>query len=146
LCLQLGTKQKKTTVIASTSKKNILVIEDHDSIRWLLGRFLGKKHNVTTARDGWEAMAWLGQGNIPDLILLDLKMPRIGGSDFLKNIKTSGFFKDIPVIVLSGNEDDQDVAFCYELGANEFVAKPFNPIILNQKINAVFNTSRVAVG
>ena len=82
---------------------------------------------------------------MPDLILLDLEMPRIGGNEFLRNIKNSGFFNDIPVIILSGNEEDEDVALCYEMGATEFVPKPFNPIILNQKINAVFNKTMAVV-
>lgn len=126
-------------MIAITSRKNILVIEDHDSIRWLLGKFLSKKHNVTTKKDGLDAMSWLGEGNMPDLILLDLNMPRINGNKFLKNIKNSGFFKDIPVIILSGNESDREVDLCYRMGAAEFVQKPFSPIQLNQKISTVFN-------
>lgn len=126
-------------MIAITSRKNILVIEDHDSIRWLLGKFLSKKHNVTTKKDGLDAMSWLWEGNMPDLILLDLNMPRINGNKFLKNIKNSGFFKDIPVIILSGNESDREVDLCYQMGAAEFVQKPFSPIQLNQKISTVFN-------
>lgn len=133
-------------MIATTSKKRILVIEDHDSLRWLLGSMLSKKHNVVTKRDGWEGMAWLGSGNLPDLILLDLDMPRIGGNEFLKNIKSSGCFNDIPVIILTGNEDEKDAANCFEMGASDFINKPFNPISLNQKINKVLNRVPMAVG
>ena len=126
-------------MIATTSRKQILIIEDHDSLRWLLGSYLSKKYEVTTKRDGWEGMAWLGSGNLPDLILLDLNMPRIGGNEFLKNIRHSGFYRDIPVIVLSGNEETNEVEYCLDLGAAEYIKKPFNPIQLNQKINAVFS-------
>ena len=83
---------------------------------------------------------------MPDLILLDLNMPRIGGNEFLKNIRNSGFFRNIPVIVLSGHDDDEDIEKCFEMGATEFIQKPFNPIQLNQKINSIFSRSPIAVG
>ena len=82
----------------------ILVIEDHDSIRILLGNFLSKNFNVFTKENGFEALLWLGNGNIPDFIILDLDMPRMGGLEFLKNIRGSGFYRNIPVIVVSGEE------------------------------------------
>ena len=77
----------------STLKKQILIIEDHDSIRILLGKLLSKKYKVTTRRDGLEGMAWLSEGNFPDLILLDIHMPQIAGHEFLMGLRTSGFFR-----------------------------------------------------
>jgi CheY-like chemotaxis protein len=124
----------------SLTKKNILVIDDHKSIRFLLGTMLGKQYAVTTKRDGLEGMAWMSRGNIPDLILLDMQMPRLGGSEFLKNLKNSGFFKNIPVIVVSGNESDADISSCYEMGAKEYLKKPFNPVQLKDKISSIFQT------
>lgn len=131
-------------MIASTSKKQILIIEDNKNLRWLLGAMLSKQYEVTTQKDGWEAMRWLAEGNIPDLILLDLQMPRLGGLAFLKHIRNSGFFRDIPVIVLSGQENSPETAQCLDYGALAFVSKPFNPTKLNQKINAVFQPQRTA--
>ena len=119
-------------------KKNILVIDDHKSIRFLLGSMLGKQYAVTTKRDGIEGMAWMSRGNIPDLILLDMQMPRLGGSDFLRSLKTSGFFRNIPVIVVSGNEGDSDILQCKELGAKDYLRKPFNPVQLQESISSVF--------
>ena len=119
-------------------RKNILVIEDHDSIRMLFQRFFSKSFEVTVKKDGFEGLAWLSLGNIPDLILLDMSMPRLNGIDFLNNIRNSGFFRDIPVIIVSGEEDTRIIDQCFQLGICDYVTKPFNLINLNEKINQVF--------
>lgn len=116
------------------SKKKILIIEDHDSIRFLLGSMLSKSYEVITKKDGMEGMAWLVHGNLPDLILLDMSMPRLNGTDFLKNIRQSGFFRDIPVIVVSGNDGEEDIKNCLRWGIYDYLTKPFNPIKLREKI------------
>jgi len=118
------------------SKKNILVIEDHDSLRLLLGNFLSKTYSVTTKKDGLEGMSWIGKGNIPDLILLDLGLPQLNGLDFLRNIRTSGFFSKIPVVVVSGNREEDDINQCLALGAKGYVTKPFNPLKLNETVSS----------
>lgn len=118
-------------------RKNILVIEDHKSIRILLGTMLSKNYSVTTKKDGVEGMAWLGQGNIPDLIVLDMNMPQLSGHEFLSNIRCSGFFKDIPVVVVSGEDDDMEKNNCYQLGIHDYFTKPFNPIQLNKSIGGI---------
>lgn len=121
--------------------KSILIIEDHDSIRLLLGSMLSKYYNVTTLKDGLEGMAWLVKGNMPDLILLDMSMPRLSGDEFLKNIRQSGFFKEIPVIVVSGNDGDDDIKKCLKWGVCDYLIKPFNPIELKKKINKVMTAN-----
>ena len=122
----------------NSTHKNILVIEDQECIRVLLGTWLKKqKYNVTTKSDGFEGMRWLGEGNIPDLILLDMHMPRLGGNDFLRNIRNSGFFRNIPVIVVSGTEEQEEIKECIDLGAKDFLKKPFNPVNLQNKIGSV---------
>ena len=122
----------------TSTLKRILVIEDQACVRTLLGSWL-KKHNynVTTKSDGFEGMVWLDAGNIPDLILLDMHMPRLGGNDFLRNLRSSGFFHNIPVIVVSGTEDAEEIKQCIDLGARDFLKKPFNPTGLNEKIGSV---------
>lgn len=118
-------------------KKKILIIEDHDSIRILLGAMLGKRYDVVTMKDGLEGMAWLVRGNLPDLILLDMSMPRLSGSEFLKNIRQSGYFKDIPVIVVSGNNGEDDIKSCLRWGIYDYMTKPFNPISLREQVEKV---------
>ena len=115
-------------------RKSILIIEDHESIRLLLGNMLSKSYNVVTKKDGLDGMAWLVRGNLPDLILLDMSMPRLNGSAFLKNIRQSGFFRDIPVIVVSVNDGEDDKKSCLHWGVSDYLTKPFNPISLKEKI------------
>ncbi len=120
-----------------TRKNKILVIEDHDSIRMLLSNFLSKDFDVVTKSDGFEGLAWLSGGNIPDFILLDYDMPRINGLEFLKNIRRSGFFQEIPVILVTAEEDEGLKNECKEFGITDFLIKPFNPIKLREKIQKV---------
>jgi len=108
-------------------KKKILVIDDELSIRMLLENFLSKTYEVATKSDGLEGMKYLEDGNMPDLIVADIQMPNMDGYDFIKNIRASGYFKDIPLIMLSGIESSQEKVKCLKLGANDYIVKPFNP-------------------
>lgn len=121
----------------STMKANILIVEDHEAVRLLLGMTLRRQYNVITKRDGVDAMSWLVSGNIPDLIILDLQMPRLNGLDFLRQLKTSGVFSNIPVLMVSANDDDLQNAQAFDLGASDFIKKPFNPIHLNEKVSSI---------
>ena len=123
-------------------KKKILIIEDHDSIRLLLGNFLSKEFNVFTMKDGFDALMWLSNGNIPDLILLDLGMPRVNGLEFLTNIRGSGFFAEIPVIVVSRKDNSELLAECKKFGIHEYLTKPFNPIKLKEMIGNAFQDKK----
>lgn len=120
------------------NSKNILVIEDHDGLRLIEGMYLNKHYSVVTKRDGLEGIIWMRQGNIPDLIVLDLMMPRLNGIEFIVNLKSSGFFRSIPVIVVSSDEDREIITHCYNLGVTHYLTKPFSPKILLEKINKVF--------
>ncbi len=122
------------------TRKEILIIEDHDSLRLIMGRVLSKKYLVHTQKDGLDGIAWLRKGNMPDLILLDMSMPRINGVEFLSNIRSSGFYADIPVLAVSAEDDTSLVEQCRELGIIDFIKKPFNPNKLDEKINHIFQT------
>lgn len=122
-------------------RNKILVIEDHDSIRILLSNFLSKDFDVVTKSDGFEGLAWLSSGNIPDFILLDYDMPRINGLQFLENIRRSGFFQSIPVIIVTAEEDNDIKNACKQYGITDFLTKPFNPIKLKEKIQEVLEPS-----
>ena len=99
-----------------SSRKMILIVEDQKSVRVLLQQFLRKSFDVTCKADGFDALAWLSQGNLPDLIILDMSMPKLNGLDFLNNIRTSGIFRDIPVLIVSGEEDNAVIRKCEDLG------------------------------
>lgn len=108
-------------------KKKILVVDDELSIRLLLENYLSKTYEVFTKSDGLEAMKWLQNGNLPNLIVADIQMPNLDGIQFIEQIKSSGFFRDIPLIMLSGIESSQEKIKCLKLGANDYMVKPFNP-------------------
>ncbi len=122
------------------AKKSILVVEDHESLRMLLSAMLAKDYQVVAKRDGLEALAWLGSGHLPDLIILDMEMPRVDGQEFLANLRSSGFFQSLPVIILSGSHSN-DLEQCQALGIQGVLRKPFNPVDLRKTILQVFEAS-----
>lgn len=107
--------------------KKILVVDDKPSISRLIVQFLNQSFEVHTEEDGLKALTWLQSGNFPDLILTDLQMPNVDGIELLKRLKESGYFKDIPVIVLSSKEGSEDRIKCLRMGAEDYMVKPFNP-------------------
>jgi DNA-binding response OmpR family regulator len=115
-------------------KKKILVIDDELSIRILLENFLKKEYDVVTKNDGLDAITWMEEGNLPDLVVADIQMPNLDGYEFIKNVRASGFFKDIPMIMLSGIESSSEKVKCLKLGANDYIVKPFNPEELSIRI------------
>lgn len=120
--------------IMSNRKKLILVVDDDENIRMLLEFLLRKYYKVVTREDGLSGMSWLASGNMPDLIVADIDMPRLNGYHFLKNIRESGLFEDIPVIMLSGFESEEIKDKCFEQGATDYLVKPFNPDTIFQTI------------
>ncbi|MCF8228180.1 MAG: response regulator [Bacteroidales bacterium] len=93
-----------------------------------------KEYEVFTKNDGLEALKWMEEGNIPDLVVADIQMPNLDGYDFIKNVRASGYFKDIPLIMLSGIESSSEKVKCLKLGANDYIVKPFNPEELSVRI------------
>jgi two-component system response regulator len=127
-------------------QKTILLIEDNPNDEMLTIRAL-KKNNilneVVVARDGVQALDYLfaegeHQGrninNQPEVILLDLKLPKIDGLEVLKRIKSDERTKLLPVVVLTTSNEDQDLISSYELGANSYIRKPVD---FDQFIHAV---------
>ncbi|MCX6246592.1 MAG: response regulator [Bacteroidetes bacterium] len=115
-------------------KHKILIIDDEPSICMLLENFLSKKYEISCQYDGSEALIWL-EGNLPDLIICDIQMPKMDGYVFLEKLRQRGYTKHTPVIMLSGVESSKERIRCYRLGAQDFLAKPFNPEELEELIN-----------
>lgn len=121
--------------------KKVLIIEDDVPLCWLLEKILQKKYEVSIMNDGMEAWAWLSDGHIPDLIISDLKMPSLDGLELLENLSTSGLFKNIPVIILSGFEDNAKRKQCLDLGAFTYLVKPFEPQALLAEVDRALQFS-----
>lgn len=79
----------------------------------------------------------LQTGTMPDIIITDYNTPQLNGLDFLKQLKSSGFFSSIPVIMLSGEEGSDIRVKCLSAGADDYIVKPFNPQELEIRINIV---------
>jgi DNA-binding response OmpR family regulator len=93
----------------------------------LLKNIFNPRFNIFSASNGHEALEWLHRGNIPNVIISDLKMPKMNGIEFLKNLRESVFYQNIPLIMLSGEEKSSERVNCLQMGADDFVLKPFNP-------------------
>ncbi len=107
--------------------KKILLIEDDAPLSWLLSKILKSRYDLTILSHHMDALSWLSEGNVPDLIIYDLNTSTAERLDFLDNIRLSGFFNDIPVIILSGTPDDEERQQCLALGAFSYISKPFEP-------------------
>ncbi|MFP5080292.1 two-component system response regulator [Pedobacter sp. JCM 36344] len=120
------------------AKKQILVVDDEVSILKLLNFVLANDYDLIIKNSGVEALTWLEEGNSPALILSDLEMPYFDGSSFIHNLKISGFYRDTPVIILSGaiNLEERVSQMPFKLDA--YIPKPFNPVQLKEAISNVF--------
>jgi DNA-binding response OmpR family regulator len=107
-------------------KKKILVVDDEISICLLLENFLSQDYDVITINDGHEALVWL-EGNLPDLIISDIQMGKMDGYEFLTKVRQRGFTKHTPFIMLSARSESKERIKCYQLGAQDYLTKPFNP-------------------
>jgi two-component system response regulator len=118
------------------SERVILLVEDNPDDEALTLRALNKNNianQVIVARDGAEALDYLfGTGahegrNVthqPQLILLDLKLPKIDGLEVLKRLRADGRTKHVPVVVLTSSMEQRDIVACYDDGANSYIRKP----------------------
>lgn len=115
-------------------KKSILIVDDELSILKLLSFILASEYDLIIKKSGIEAIAWLEEGNDPDLIISDLMMPYFDGSTLIRNLKLSGFYRNTPVILLSGAEDLSDKVKQMPFKIDSYLEKPFNPAILKSQI------------
>jgi DNA-binding response OmpR family regulator len=114
-------------------KKKVLVIDDELTMRTLLEFFLGSKYEMTAAGSAIEALAWLDD-NLPDLIISDIQMNGIDGFEFLKTVRKRGYTRNTPIIMLSGKSESKERVKCYQLGAQDYLTKPFNPEELEEVV------------
>lgn len=120
-------------------KKRLLIVDDDLSILKLLAFILSKDYNIVVKNNGIDAFGWLEDGNIPDLIISDLQMPYFDGQSFIKNVKISGLFRDIPIIMLSAAHDLEEQVSNMPYEVDAYMPKPFRPALLKSAINNVLN-------
>jgi DNA-binding response OmpR family regulator len=114
--------------------KKILVVDDKQELRTLLKSYLTQEgFEVVTAADGREAL-FVARDGKPDLIILDLMMPEMGGYDFMRAYNREA---DTPIIILTARLEENDKVLGLELGADDYVTKPFSPRELTARVRAV---------
>ena len=118
-----------------TDIPGILIVDDNEDNRYTLRLLLESDghERVIDASGGKEAIALLEREKF-SLVLLDLMMPDLNGDEVLKIIKANPNSRDLPVVMISADTDTEKVSKCIELGADDYLAKPFNPIILRARI------------
>src|SRR4029434_4077597 len=116
----------------ATSLPGILIVDDNEDNRYTLQLLLESDghERIASAASGDEAIALLEK----QIVLLDLMMPDLNGDEVLKLIKSDPDKRDIPVVMISADTDTEKVSQCIELGADDYLSKPFNPSILRARI------------
>jgi two-component system phosphate regulon response regulator PhoB len=117
--------------------KTILVIDDEPDLLELVRVNLDQSgYDVETAADGRQALAALRRRR-PDLVVLDLMLPDISGTDLCRQLRADPEWADLPIIMLTAKADEVDRVVGFELGADDYVTKPFSPRELTLRVNAV---------
>lgn len=128
----------------SNEGPKILAVDDEDFNLKLLIRHLDREgfSNVVTAPNGVKALEALREDAF-DLILMDIEMPEMDGIQTLETLKSDMKQRDIPVIMISGVEEMESIVKCIELGAEDYLSKPFNPVMLRARVNASLEKKRL---
>ncbi len=123
---------------------NILVVDDSRTLRRILIRELNSLgfHNILEAADGLEAIATV-KSNAVDLMLLDMEMPELDGLGVLEALKGNEMYKALPIIVISGADQFDKTIKCIEIGAEDYLPKPFDPILLRARIFSSLEKKRL---
>jgi len=116
-------------------QKSILIVDDSEFHCRYLSGILNDKYIVNTVKNGRDAIALACSDDPPDLILLDVIMPEISGYEVCKKLKKMEKTKNIPIIFITGKIDEEDEIHAFELGAVDYISKPFNAILVQARVN-----------
>lgn len=137
-----ATPAPSSSIMTSDSPGMILAVDDMPENRELVSRLLAKTgHTVITAASGEEALSVLQTRSV-DVVLLDLMMPGIGGAEVLRQLKENADLRATPVIMISGRQDMEQIIACIQAGADDYLLKPFNPVLLQARIAAGIERKR----
>lgn len=125
------------------SPGRILVVDDYPMNRMQLARLLGAQgHSVTTAENGRQALDLIQEQPF-DVVLLDIMMPEMDGYQLLERIKADPRLRELPVIVISAVDEMDSVVRCIEMGAEDYLPKPFNPTLLEARLGTSLQRKRL---
>ncbi len=121
----------------------IMVVDDNEGNREMLARRLARQgYRVEVAAGGRQALKTL-ESTAVDLVLLDVMMPEMDGYEVLQRLKADARLRDIPVLMISALDEIQSVVRCIELGAEDYLSKPFDPVLLRARIGACLEKKRL---
>lgn len=120
-------------------KKRILILDDKETIGKVLMMYLATEYDCTWFDNPLKGLDWMRQGNIPDLIISDIRMPEMRGDEFLAYLKLNELFKQIPVVMLSSEDSTSERIRLLEEGAEDYIVKPFNPQELKIRIKKILD-------
>jgi sigma-B regulation protein RsbU (phosphoserine phosphatase) len=128
----------------SAAQSALLIVDDNEDNRYTLTRRLQREGytNLTTANDGQQALDLL-QSRPFDLVLLDVMMPGLNGYEVLERMHADKRLRHVPVIMISALDEIDSVIRCIELGAEDYLAKPFNPTLLRARVGASLEKKRL---
>jgi len=136
-------EQQQTALLQSNQGGKLLIVDDNDVNRDVLSRSLQRQgHTTVVAENGLQALEMLRTQTF-DLVLLDIMMPEMNGYQVLQKIKNNPAWRDLPVIMISALDELDSVVRCIEMGAEEFLPKPFNPVVLKARIGACLEKKRL---
>ena len=125
--------------------RKILIIEDNEINREILNDILEERYEVLEAENGQQGLALLEQYHQElSVILLDLQMPVMDGFEFLRRVQGDALLSAVPVIVMTADENADTEARCMELGAVEFLEKPYNPVVMFGRIRNIIRMREAA--
>ncbi len=131
------------TIAEDAAHFSILIADDIETNRDLLCRRLGKMgFRLLTANNGLEVLESLAQESV-DLVLLDLMMPLMDGIEVLQCMRQDVRYRDIPVIMITANDDVENAVRCIDMGAEDYLVKPFNHTMLRARVNACLERKRL---
>ncbi len=133
------------SAISQTTKERILIIEDEDEIATLIQHnFEREGFAVSVVSDGDSAPAAIRDQH-PDLVLLDLMLPGLSGLDICRIVKSDDETKSIPIIMLTAKGEESDIVAGLELGADDYISKPFSPRVLLARAHACLRRAKIVV-
>ncbi|QIN81616.1 response regulator [Rubrobacter tropicus] len=133
------------TDLLDTNGIKILAADDDRIVRRIVvAKLTGLGYDVTEAQDGQEALDILESGNIPDLLITDSLMPRVGGLELVRNVRKSqnAAVASLPVIMLTSRQGERDIIEGLETGLDDYVTKPFSPDELAARVRTALWRAR----
>lgn len=126
-----------------TPRSRILVVDDTDDVRELLRMYLMLQgHVVSEARNGRQALEKMHEQTF-DLVLLDIMMPEMNGYEVLEQVRQDPVLREMPIVVISAIHDLDSVVRCIELGAADYLPKPFKNVLLRARVNSLLEKKRM---